>query len=181
MASQTDSTRSWLHRPLFAILHMGHGLTPPLRVECQNTEEPVCVSISSQNPIKIIGIWPRHPSLRQTVSARQWILPDHPHAHAHAATAHGQAKNIQSTLGIILTLLNFFFFPLSPPPALITSHLLLKIDSPRTIAPGGSAAHLGGFFFFLNVFIMRCDTSFRSRFKMWVLHGNAEAASVYPL
>lgn len=41
------------------------------------------MSISLHNPIKMLGIWPHCPSVRQTINARQWISPDHP---AHLST-----------------------------------------------------------------------------------------------
>lgn len=83
--------------------------TSSCHVQCQNTVEPVRVSISL-NPIKIIGIWPHYPLLcvRQSMPdiGFCWTIPAWARTcpHRHCAPA---VKNIQLTIRFILTLLNF--------------------------------------------------------------------------
>lgn len=71
---------------------------------------PVSMSISLLNPIKIIGIWPCYPfwttdNQCQTMDLSGPSLRTCPHCHRTLAV-----KNIQLNIGIMLTLLNFSLY-----------------------------------------------------------------------
>lgn len=140
--------------PLFAILCMGHGLHPPSMKNAKiHWNQSVCQS-ASKIQLRSLGFGPTTPlyvsqsmpdnRFCRTIPALLPTLPPRMGCKEHPINYRDHTDIIE-----LFSLL----------PALITSHLLLKIDSPCTIAPGGSiAAHRR---FFLELFMIATQILFQ--------------------
>lgn len=163
-----------MHSPLFAILCMGHGLHPPGMWNAKiQWNQSVCQS-ASWIQLRSLGFGPTTPlCVRQsmpdngfcrTIPAHLSTLPPRTGCKEHPINYRDHTDIIEL---------------FSPLPALITSHLLLKTDSPCTVAPSGSTATLQRFCdFYLWLWHTFCQSGARG---LSGLKFGSHMATPYPL